>query len=98
VLATTAVVLVIWFGEAAGWKLSLYAVAASAVAAGLVVTRLVETFGRPMPNIDEEEWTAEASTSWATETTGSWSATLPAQQTAATRPDPWPDDRWTASR
>ncbi|MBB5871267.1 ribose/xylose/arabinose/galactoside ABC-type transport system permease subunit [Allocatelliglobosispora scoriae] len=98
VLATTAVALVIWFGEAAGWKLSLYAVAAATVAAGLVVTRLVETFGRPMPNVDEEEWTAEASTSWATETTGSWSATLPAQQTAANRPDPWPDDRWTAGR
>jgi ribose/xylose/arabinose/galactoside ABC-type transport system permease subunit len=98
VLATSAVALVIWFGQAAGWKLSLYAVAASAVAAGLVVTRLVETFGRPLPNVDDEEWTADASTSWANETTGGWSASLPAQQTAVNRPDPWPDDRWTAGR
>lgn len=98
VLAATAVVLVIWFGQAADWKLSLYAVAAATVAAGLVVTRLVETFGRPLPNVDEEAWTVEASSSWASETTGGWSAALPVQQAPVSRPDPWQEDRWSTGR
>jgi ribose/xylose/arabinose/galactoside ABC-type transport system permease subunit len=97
VLATACVALVLRFGQASNWKLSVYAVAAATVAVGLIVTRLVETFGRPL-SVEEEEWTAEATASWANEVTGGWSASLPGQQTGVTRPDPWSDDRWTAGR
>jgi ribose/xylose/arabinose/galactoside ABC-type transport system permease subunit len=103
VLATVVVSLVVRFGDAAGWRLSPYAVAAVTIAAGLVVTRLVETFGKPLLASDEETWSADSGTTWTGGTgwggsdTGSWSSSLPAQPTT-TRPDPWQDDRWSAGR
>jgi ribose/xylose/arabinose/galactoside ABC-type transport system permease subunit len=99
ILATVVVSMVIRLGEAASWRLSPYAVAGAAVAAGLIVTRLVETFGKPLLTPDEESWSAEATSTWSGGSgwvgsdTGSWSSSLPTQPTA-TRPDPWQDDRW----
>jgi len=103
VLATAVVAMVIRLGEAADWRLSPYAVAGVTIAAGLIVTRLVETFGKPLLTPDEETWSAEATTTWAGGTgwtgseTGSWSSSLPTQQTV-NRPDPWQDDRWGSGR
>jgi len=103
VLATIVVTLVIQFGQAADWRLSPYAVAAVTIAAGLVVTRLVETFGKPLLTPDEETWSSEATstwtggTGWGSSDAGSWSSSLPTQPTV-TRPDPWQDDRWGAGR
>lgn len=98
VLGTVVVAMVIRLGEAAEWRLSPYAVAGVTIAAGLVVTRLVETFGRPLLTPEEETWSSEATStwtggSWSSADTGSWSSSLPTQA-PATRPDPWHDDRW----
>jgi hypothetical protein len=85
----------------ADWRVSPYAVAAAAVVAGLIVTRLVETFGRPLTTSDEA-WTAEATSTWSGSgwsgpEAGSWGSSLPTQTTTV-RPDPWQDDRWSANR
>ena len=64
----TLLTLVVWYAEAANWRISLYALAAGAVAIGLVVTRLVETFGRPLPVDDDspDDWSdvGVPGTSW----------------------------------
>jgi len=102
-LGTVLLALVIKLGEAADWRVSPYAVAAATLIAGLIVTRLVETFGRPLMSLDEESWTAEATSTWSGggwtgPEAGSWSASLPSQTTTASRPDPWQDDRWSTNR
>jgi ribose/xylose/arabinose/galactoside ABC-type transport system permease subunit len=75
---------------------------AGAVALGLVVTRLVETFGRPKSaGIDDTPWQttttappmAPAPRSPIGERTDSWSSTLPAQPTES-RSDTWDTERW----
>lgn len=92
-----------------GWDIALLAIAAGAVAAGLVVTRLVETFGRPGPGGEPpspERWETTAaatgatagtepvaSSGWPSAATDSWSSALPARPAPGT-PDPWDDDRW----
>ncbi|HEX5541102.1 MAG TPA: ABC transporter permease [Micromonospora sp.] len=82
-----------------GWDLPLGAVAAAMVGGGLVVTRLVEAFGRPRPVTaggDAEE--AAATSSWRGDTVDgeeSWSAALPAQPTGGL--DSWGGDRWSAT-
>lgn len=104
VLGTVVLALVIRLGEAADWRVSPYAIAAATVAAGLIVTRLVETFGRPLLSPDEDSWTAEATSTWSgagwtgPESGGSWSASLPSQTSTLTRTDPWQDDRWSSNR
>jgi ribose/xylose/arabinose/galactoside ABC-type transport system permease subunit len=50
VLSVTLITLVMAYSDAANLRISPYAVAAAAVGVGLVMTRLVERFGRPAPN------------------------------------------------
>lgn len=102
VLGSIVLALVIRLGEVADWRVSPYAVAAAAVVAGLIVTRLVETFGRPLLPPDDESWAAEATSTWSAggwtgPEASSWASSMPAQTTAVPRPDPWQDDRWSAS-
>jgi hypothetical protein len=98
--AVLALVLFDRYQQAQGWEIALLATAATAVAGGLVVTRLVETFGRGDPS-DGGPWaptpsasgqTSSASESWSS-ATDSWSSALPARP-ASGSPDPWDDDRW----
>lgn len=106
-LAVTLLSMVIWYARAADWKISLFAVAAGAVALGLVVTRLVETFGRPLP-IDSEsvdDWSdvgvpgSGSGANWSTGSGDTWSS-LPAQPVPPARTDQWggTDDRWSSLR
>jgi ribose/xylose/arabinose/galactoside ABC-type transport system permease subunit len=104
VLAVTLFVLLVRYGDAANWRVAQLAWAAGTIAAGLVVTRLVETLGRPRQlGLDEE---AEDEGGWATGTRGvngqatgwsnaprqgGWSSQLPARSLD----DTWAgDDRW----
>ncbi|GAB3149314.1 hypothetical protein GCM10027290_35360 [Micromonospora sonneratiae] len=83
------------------WHISRFAVAAVTLAAGLVVTRLVESYGvaRPGPELDapppaEEAWTPGPN--WRTGTEDRpepWSTVLPVQPVEH-RPAPWSTDRW----
>ena len=43
------------YSDAEKWNVSLFGVAAIAIVGGLVVTRLVETFGRPRPIVEQPE-------------------------------------------
>lgn len=101
-LGVTLLTLVVWYAQAADWRISPYALAAGAIAVGLVITRLVETFGRPLPIDDDspDDWSdvgVPGSNSWSTGSGDTW-ANLPAQPAPA-RTDQWgDDDRWSSLR
>lgn len=105
VLAVVLLTLFIRYADESGWHIARLAIAGTAIAGGLVVTRLVEHYGRPVPREPEPEWTGtspstvtEPTTSaWASsQRSESWSSALPAQP-AAGRTDPWDTDRWGTS-
>jgi hypothetical protein len=104
ILGTGVVVLLMVYGDRSGWGFSPLLLGAAAVATGLIVTRLVETFGRPLSVDDNpEDWTdvgVGSATSWSTPTTtgdpwaglSSPAAAPPSTTTTATQ---WGDtDRW----
>jgi ribose/xylose/arabinose/galactoside ABC-type transport system permease subunit len=102
-LAVTLLVLLIHYGDAADWKMSPYALAGGAIGVGLVLTRLVETLGRPRSadggdggdtwgNVGRDE---SVGSSWGSQRPGSWGSQLPARSVE----DTWggaSDDRWGA--
>jgi len=78
-----------------GWtEVTPVALAAGAVVLGLVVTRLVETLGRPK-SASDEPWREPATprSSGYSDRADSWSSALPAQPTES-RADSWDTDRW----
>jgi hypothetical protein len=87
------------YQESQGWGIALLATGAAAVAGGLLITRLVERFGRPFSE-DEDPWsddqpapqpeTAAAPTSDAWSAADAWTSALPAQPAPE---NPW-RDRW----
>ncbi len=107
-LAVTLITLVIKYGDAANLKISQYAVAAVAVAGGLAVTRLVESFGRPRSaRVTDplDEWAEDppsaaaraadvgGSSGWSASRQTGWTSQLPARSTD----DTWggaADERW----
>jgi ribose/xylose/arabinose/galactoside ABC-type transport system permease subunit len=106
-LAALAFLLFDRYQQVMGWSIALLATAAGAVVAGLVVTRIVERFGRPRSaDVDEAIWSAspavprpEATSPSATSHAdswgsgaGSWASSLPAQPTQD-HPNAW-DERW----
>ena len=82
-LAVILIVLLVRYSSAEKWNVSLLAVAAFAIGGGLVVTRLVETFGRPRPLIEEPEEPLEVgeTTTGGWSRTGGWTSQLPARTT-----------------
>ncbi|MDG4828061.1 ABC transporter permease [Solwaraspora sp. WMMD1047] len=100
-LAVVALTLFLRLDDERGLDIALAAVAAVTLAAGLVVTRLVEAYGRPRSAIEVgQEWEDEpeppATPTWShagPERTDTWS-TLPGQ-VPESRVDPWTTDRWT---
>jgi ribose/xylose/arabinose/galactoside ABC-type transport system permease subunit len=98
ILAAVLITLFLRYEDAMDWDISLLAIAGGVLLAGVVVTRVVETYGRPRSrdDRDDEEWTEPdpPSTGWgSTRRSDSWATPLPAQPTAA-RTDPWDSDRW----
>jgi ribose/xylose/arabinose/galactoside ABC-type transport system permease subunit len=97
VFAVALVTLAPVYAAARGYTISTATVAAAAIAVGLLVTRLVETFGRPKSAVDDTLWREPAATVARSgsrgEQTDSWSSALPAQSAAA-HPDPWETERW----
>lgn len=105
-LGTVLVALVMTYEDRAGWDINPMIIGAAAVATGLVVTRLVETFGRPL-SIDEspDDWTdvgigGASSSGWtstAPTTSDPWTGLSSPQSTSTTTttPSQWGDsDRW----
>nr|MDT0662659.1 ABC transporter permease [Micromonospora sp. DSM 115978] len=100
-LAVVALTLFLRFDDERGLDIALAGVAAVTLAIGLLVTRLVETYGRPRSAAEvEQEWEEDepepaASSTWTQPgpaRTDSWSA-LPGQSPES-RVDPWATDRW----
>jgi ribose/xylose/arabinose/galactoside ABC-type transport system permease subunit len=96
-LAVILIVLLVRYSTAENWNVSLLAVAAFSIGGGLVVTRLVETFGRPRPVIEEPEEPLdiiENTGGWTTGSrTGGWTSQLPARTTD----EGWgAEERWSA--
>jgi ribose/xylose/arabinose/galactoside ABC-type transport system permease subunit len=105
-LAVVLLALIIRHNDLRDWNVSLYAIGAVAIGVGLIITRVVETFGRPpAPRTaeDDDEWPEPGSGEAAAPVWSSpprqesWSSALPAQPTAG-RSDPWEDDRWNTAR
>jgi ribose/xylose/arabinose/galactoside ABC-type transport system permease subunit len=87
-LAVAVITLLLRYTAAEGWKLQPIALAAGAIGLGLVVTRLVETFGRPRPiaaNGDEDAWTPPSITAPEPEPDAEDNWSPPASRTGA-----WP--------
>jgi ribose/xylose/arabinose/galactoside ABC-type transport system permease subunit len=90
-LAVALIVLLMRYADAERWRLSDLAIGAFAIFAGLVVTRLIETFGRPKSVHDEQEEQAWAPSPaplpvaeeapWSDSHTGGWTSQLPARAT-----------------
>ncbi|MFK3981691.1 ABC transporter permease [Micromonospora sp. NPDC050397] len=103
--AVTTLTLFLAYENAQDWDIALAATAAVTVAAGLVVTRLVESLGRPRSAGQRgQEWQpdpapAPSGANWSEEPPErpEWSSVLP-DQPQANRTDPWGDDRWGTER
>lgn len=76
-------------------NISIWAIAAALLAAGMLATRLVEAFGRPAARADSEEWASTPATSTANWTPDleSWTPT-----TTAATPNRWDAGPWGTNR
>ena len=98
-LAVAGLTLFLDYADRRDLDIALFAVAAATIAAGLVVTRLVETYGRPLPVAgSDEEWQATEACAGPT----TWTPDLPETWTPATstpkRTDRWDAGPWGSSR
>jgi len=89
--------LLMTYGEKANWRISPWVLAAGAVGIGLIVTRLVETFGRPL-SLDggADDWSdvgvgTVGTSSWSTGT-DTWSGL----SATPTSPSPTTTTQWGA--
>jgi ribose/xylose/arabinose/galactoside ABC-type transport system permease subunit len=96
--AVMLITLFVAYSDEQGWNISLFAVAAVAMAVGVLVTRLVETYGRPRFATDADgrsDGDTPSTFGWTTDRPESWSSTLPVQPTEG-RSESWGGDRWSA--
>jgi ribose/xylose/arabinose/galactoside ABC-type transport system permease subunit len=91
-LATAALTLFLDYADRRDFDIALYAIAAAVLGAGLVVTRLIETYGRPQPLVGlDDDWQMTAASSagtWHPDQPETWSQQPPQQ---ARRTDRWDD-------
>jgi hypothetical protein len=90
--AVAALTLFLDYADRKNYDIALFAIAACVFGAGLIVTRLVETYGRPLLAGVGTDWNA-APTTGANWTPENWT---PA--TTATRTEPWDEGPWGSSR
>ncbi len=94
-LAASALALFLDYAARRDLDIAFFAIAAALLGGGLVVTRLVETYGRPLPVASgDDDWQASTGTTaaWSPAMPETWSPAGPAQSPAG-GPDRW-DDRW----
>ncbi|HET6479991.1 MAG TPA: ABC transporter permease [Actinoplanes sp.] len=94
-LAVAGLTLFLAYADQRDFNISLFAIAACVFAGGLIVTRLVETYGRPLPVAGPADWNAAPSTA------ANWSPDLPETwSTGNTTPstDRWDAGPWGTSR
>jgi hypothetical protein len=95
--AVAALTLFLDFAGRKHYDIALFATAACLVGAGLIVTRLVETYARPLDRGTGADWNAGApvttGTNWTPDRPENW-----APATTATPGEPWDDGPWGSSR
>jgi hypothetical protein len=77
--------------------ISLFATAGAVLGGGLIVTRLVESFGRPLSPASGDDWNA-APTTAAQNWTPDLESWTPATSTTAGRTDRWDDGPWGSAK
>jgi hypothetical protein len=95
-LAVSALTLFLDYAARRDLGIAFFAIAGALLGGGLVVTRLVETYGRPLPvPSDDEDWQASTGTTaaWSPAMPETWSPAAPARSPASA-PGRWDDDRW----
>ncbi|WP_041843401.1 ABC transporter permease [Actinoplanes friuliensis] len=95
-LAVAGIALFLDYADRRNFDIALFAIAACAIGGGLIVTRLVETYGRPLPvPMVGEDWNAAASsgTTWTPDLP---TAAAPPQQQGA--PLRWDEGPWGSGR
>jgi len=98
-LATAGMVLFLDYADRRNLDIALFAIAACAIGGGLMITRLIETYGRPLPALGSgEDWNAAATTgtsaNWSPDMPESWTPPTPAQN----RTDRWDEGPWGSAR
>ena len=98
-LAVAAMALFLDYSDRRNFDIALFAIAGCAVGGGLIITRLVETYGKPLPApLIGDEWNAAATTSgpanWQPDRPDTWEQTAP----PPARSDRWDDGPWGTSR
>jgi ribose/xylose/arabinose/galactoside ABC-type transport system permease subunit len=96
--AVAALTLFLDFAGRKNYDIALFATAGCLVGAGLIVTRLVETYARPLDRGTGADWNAGApvtttGTNWAPDRPENWTSA-----TTATPSEPWDDGPWGSSR
>jgi len=98
-LASAGLALFLDYADRRNFDIALFAIAACTIGGGLVVTRLIETYGRPLSaSGGDEDWNAAATTGttahWSPEMPESWTPSMPAQS----RTDRWDEGPWGSAR
>jgi hypothetical protein len=88
-LAVAGMALFLDYANRRNFDIALFAVAAATIGTGLLVTRLIETYGRPLPTGGDEDWDAQP-------TGAAWSPGLPESwPTSSAAPAPArPSEQW----
>ncbi|GIJ34114.1 ABC transporter permease [Micromonospora sediminimaris] len=100
-LTAGAIGLFLAYAESRSWTVSYWAVGGAALAVGLIVTRLVERYGRPLPVFGAppppptEPNTGAGWSVTQPQPVGDWPPVLPAQPSVSGT-DPWGARRWEA--
>jgi len=96
-LAVAGLTLFLDYSDRRNLDIALFAIAACAVGGGLIVTRLVETYGRPLPVPAMTDWNAAASagTSWTPDMPEQWSTSA---EPPEARPLRWDEGPWGSAR
>lgn len=90
-LAVIAMALFLDYEQRRDFDIALFAIAGATIGAGLIITRLVETYGRRLPAAGADDWQAgtAGAADWSPDVPQTWSPSAPARE----RADRW-DDRW----
>jgi hypothetical protein len=96
-LAVAGLTLFLDYASRRDFDIALFAIAACAIGGGLVVTRLVETYGRPLPVPAMTDWNGAASTgtAWTPDMPEQWSTSA---EPPANRPIRWDEGPWGSAR
>ena len=96
-LSVAGVTLFLDYAARRDFDIALFAIAAGVLGGGLIVTRLVETYGRPLPVPAMTDWNAAASagTTWTPDMPEQWSTSA---EPPEGRPIRWDEGPWGTAR